>query len=209
MNRQQEPLERNPWVPEPAAPRPVAYADRPPSYVRLGPTAPHRGLDPPSRGGLPLWTPNELPAAPWWWVGCHGGAGTTTLSQAVGIGADSGIRAWPVRPDSRTTHVVIVARTHARGLIAAQTVARQWAAGHATGVVLLGLVAVADAPGRLPKDLRDSLRFVAGGVPRLWRIPWVEGWRSAAPGNGVPGGRETVRLAADLSGLVSARQETP
>lgn len=207
MTRQQESFLQNPWVPEPVAPRPAASVDRTPSYVRVGPTEPHRGLAPPSRGGLPLWTPHELPAAPWWWVGCHGGAGTTTLQQAVGAGADAGNRAWPVRPDSGSTHVVLVARTHARGLVAAQAVARQWAAGHATGVVLLGLVAVADAPGRLPKDLRDVLRFVAGGVPRLWRIPWVEGWRSATSSRGGSPVSETSRLAADLTRLAAARQE--
>ncbi|WP_436788049.1 DUF6668 family protein [Yinghuangia sp. YIM S10712] len=126
----------------------------------------------------------------------------------MGVGADSGIRAWPVRPDSGMTYVILVARTHVRGLTAAQTAARQWASGHANGVVLLGLVAVADAPGRLPKDLRESLRFVAGGVPRLWRIPWVEAWRSAGPGHGGAPIRETARLATDLSHLVSAKQET-
>lgn len=210
MNRQQEAHQRNPWVPDPVVASPLPEADGRPSYVRLGPAEPQRGraLAPPSRGGLPLWRPNELPTAAWWWVGCHGGAGTTTLHQEVGAGAESGIRGWPTRADGGRTHVVLVTRTHARGLTAAQTVARQWAAGHAGNVELLGLVAVADAPGRLPKALRESLRFVAGGVPRLWRIPWVEGWRSVEPSRGGPSIRETAKLAADLERLVPAKQET-
>ncbi|WTW98821.1 hypothetical protein OG216_38185 [Streptomycetaceae bacterium NBC_01309] len=210
MSRQHEPFERNPWVPEPIEANPAPAAVARPSYVRLGPSEPQggRGLAPPSRGGLPLWTPDDLPTAAWWWVGCHGGAGTTTLHQEVVGGAESGIRGWPCRPDGGRTNVVLVARTHARGLTAAQNVARQWAAGYAGSVVLLGLVAVADAPGRLPKALRDSLRFVAGGVPRLWQVPWVENWRTAEQPRGGPTIRETAKLAADLTRLAAAKQET-
>lgn len=210
MNRQQEPLERNPWVPERIERAPVSPNGVRPSYVRLGPTEPQRGrsLAPPSHGGLPLWTPNEPPRAAWWWVGCHGGAGTTTLHQEVDGGTDSGIRGWPNRPDNAQARVVLVARTHARGLTAAQTVARQWAAGYAGNVELLGLVAVADAPGRLPKALRDSLRFIAGGVPRLWRVPWVEGWWMTERSHGSPTIKETAKLAADLTRLVAEKQET-
>jgi hypothetical protein len=94
--------------------------------------------------------------------------------------------------------VVIVARTSARGLLAAKAVAKQWASGLVHGVELLGLVLVADAPGRLPKPLRDLSKVVSGGYPRTWQMPWVESWRlgddpllDAAP-------REARRLVDDL-----------
>ncbi|WP_436772181.1 DUF6668 family protein [Yinghuangia sp. YIM S09857] len=174
--------------------------------MSVGPDRPHRGLSTPDVG-LPLWTPQQWPVARWWWVGCHGGAGVTKLHHEVPGGADLGVRAWPIRPDGGATQVVLVARTHARGLTAAQDAARQWASGAAGNVVLLGLIAVADAPGRMPKALSDSLRFVAGGLPRLWRIPWVEDWRSAYPSHTGPSIRETVRLAADLARLVPSSLE--
>lgn len=161
----------------------------------------------PTQGGLPLWTADGRARALWWWIGCHGGAGATTLHHEIPGGVDPGVRAWPVRPEGRPANVVLVARTHARGLTAAQAIARQWAAGQSGGAVLLGLVAVADAPGRLPKSLSGALRFVAGGVPRLWRIPWVEDWRAGASALGGPSTRATSQLAADLARLVSERRE--
>jgi hypothetical protein len=36
---------------------------------------------------------------------------------------------------------------------------------------------MADAPGRLPKEIRDFSRVVAGGVPHVWHFPWVDAWR--------------------------------
>jgi hypothetical protein len=42
---------------------------------------------------------------------------------------------------------------------------------------VLGLVLIADAPGRLPRVLDDFADIVGGGVPRVWDIPWIEEWR--------------------------------
>lgn len=36
---------------------------------------------------------------------------------------------------------------------------------------------MADAPGRLPKEIRDFARVVGGGVPHMWHFPWVDAWR--------------------------------
>jgi hypothetical protein len=77
--------------------------------------------------------------------------------------------------------VVLVARSDVRGLTAAQRAATQWASGSVLGVDLLGLVISADAPGRLPRPLRDLSALVAGGVPRVWHLPWIEPWRTDAP----------------------------
>ncbi|MDN5762642.1 MAG: hypothetical protein L0H41_10045 [Microlunatus sp.] len=98
--------------------------------------------------------------------------------------------------------MVIVARTSARGLLAAKAAAKQWASGLVQDVELLGLVLVADAPGRLPKPLRDLMKVVSGGYPRTWHVPWVESWRlgddlllDAAP-------RDVRRLVDDLRTLL-------
>ncbi len=129
-------------------------------------------------GGLPVkefpvGRPHSAQAA-LWWAGCHGGAGVTTLIAVTGGGRDSG-RHWPVLASGAESKVVLVARTHGGGLRAAQTAARQWASGSLSAQIeLLGLVLVADAPGRLPRPLRDFARLVAGGVPRTWDIEWHE-----------------------------------
>lgn len=213
MNRRAEPHEPNPWVTAPAAsavPAAVTSAQRQgPSYMRLGPSHPlERGVDPLSRGGLGFRR-TDLPDAAWWWVGCHGGAGASTLSAAVPGGAEPGEPKWPVHTTPCRVRVLLVARTHARGLHAAQEAATQWASGAVPHVDLLGLVAVADAPGKLPRPLRDALRFVAGGVPRLWHVPWIEAWRLGQAPHSAPRVRAVVQLAADLARLAANSREVP
>lgn len=85
--------------------------------------------------------------------------------------------AWPLVPTSPAPRVLLVARTSASGLRAAQITATQWAAGASPPIDLLGLVLVADAPGRLPRPLRELAQLVGGGVPRTWLLPWSEPWR--------------------------------
>jgi len=116
-----------------------------------------------------------------WLVGVHGGAGETTVEQLLDDAARASYHAWPIAPSNeRPARVVLLARTHATGLRAAQHVATEWAAGVAR-VDLVGLVLIADAPGRLPRPLKDFAELVAGGVPRVWRVPWVRAWREGEP----------------------------
>jgi hypothetical protein len=65
------------------------------------------------------------------------------------------------------------------GLRAAQRAATEWASGSLPGIHVAGLVVMADAPGRLPKEIREFARVVGGGVPHLWHVPWIEEWRFA------------------------------
>jgi hypothetical protein len=136
-------------------------------------------------------------AARWWWLGCHGGAGVTSLGAAVPGGADAS-RCWPLSAAGRQ-RIVLVARSHPTGLHAAQLAARQWASGVLPGVELLGLVVVSDAPGRLPPPLRDLVRLVSGGVPRTWTVPWSEAWRL-----GQPSPRDAAALARNLLSLTES-----
>jgi hypothetical protein len=99
--------------------------------------------------------------------------------------------------------VLLVARTHASGLCAAQAAARQWAAGALPNVRLLGLVAIADAPGKLPKPLKDLLRLISGGVPRLWELPWSEALRLGDPPGQARLPSAYARLAQDLDKVIS------
>lgn len=142
-------------------------------------TAQPGGLPEPLEG-LPQ---QPLPAdadAPWWWVGCHGGAGVSTLGAALPPGRPYG-RAWPQPGEGASARVVLVARSSAVGLIAAQAAIRQWAGGACPRVELLGLAVLADAPGRLPKPLQELIALLAGGVPHLWVLPWVEALRVTPP----------------------------
>jgi hypothetical protein len=68
---------------------------------------------------------------------------------------------------------------------------------------VIGLVLVADAPGRLPKPLAELRHLVSGAYPHVWDVPWVEAWRQGDP----PGARNTPkevgRMAEVLRSLTS------
>ena len=112
-----------------------------------------------------------------WIVGAHGGAGTSTWAHLLGAG-DAGA-AWPqhVNP-SRALSIVVCCRSTAAGLRAAQDVAIEWASGALPGQ-LVGLVVGADAPGCLPRELREQLQITSGAFPRYTFVPWQAQWRFA------------------------------
>ncbi|MFL2002063.1 DUF6668 family protein [Microbacterium sp. A1-JK] len=146
---------------------------------------------------LPRWL-QAWPATVWW-LGVHGGAGESTLS-ALATGSRPAQHGWPIPDTGGTAHrVVLVARANWGGLTAAQRAATEWASGAlGDGVRLEGLVLIADAPGRLPKPLRDLQQVISGGVPRVWTLPWVDAWRlgPVEPFTALP--REFRALLADL-----------
>lgn len=103
-------------------------------------------------------------------VGAHGGAGATSLAASdPELLFDCGA-AWPSTHGKQAC--ILVARTSARGLHAAQTALQQWAAAETPSVDVLGLVLIADAPGKLPKPLKELVHVVSGGAPRTWHLPW-------------------------------------
>jgi hypothetical protein len=166
----------------PRAPQPWSV-----KFARQG--SPRRNIDVP-RGAATIW-----------WLGVHGGAGETTLAQLLEGSWETG-HAWPHSNGQPTElpHVILVARTNARGLRAAQLAAIEWASG-SVAVQLHGLVFVADAPGRLPKPLRDFAHIVAGGVPRVWRLPWVEAWRLGEPVSANTAPKAVTDVLDDLRAL--------
>lgn len=140
----------------------------------------------PAHVPAPAWTPGaevrvtqglpvvDAPSEPGLWVvGAHGGAGATTWAHLLGAG-DAGC-AWPRPP--HPVQVLVVARANRTGLRAAQAAAIQWASGAVEAVDLVGLLLVADAPGRMPKGLRDYARLVKGAFPQVIDMGWVESWR--------------------------------
>lgn len=165
-----------------------------------GPAGPQANVPAPSHelGHMQALGPAKL-----WVVGAHGGAGVSTLLALGEPGEWSSTdRAWPYDPTGGVLPTVLVARTSAAGLLAAQSALTQWAGGGVhPSVRLLGLVLAADAPGHLPKPLRDLAKVVGGGAPRTWSLPWSEAVRLGGPVSKF--GRPFTRLASDLRSLAS------
>ncbi len=195
----------NPWVlsPQNDVPTSVSTPMRMPSMVPAwGPVAPQSGVPSPDRvDQLPVH--DHRSGAALWWLGVHGGSGETTLAELVPEWQAADHK-WPRVPGVELSRVVLTTRSSARGLRAAQVAATQWASGLVPFVDLLGLVIVADAPGRLPRPLRDLARVVAGGFPRTWELPWDEGWRLGEQPLLQGSTRPVQRLIDDLSALVRA-----
>jgi hypothetical protein len=143
---------------------------------------------------IPLTPPGRQPG--WFFVAAHGGAGTTLLSrlswQAIendeggwrsdgrgraAYGMDSG-RGWPDPALEPTGRVVVVCQTTMRGLGWARDAAAQHLSGATPhGLELIGLVTIADQPGRLPHQIRAARDLLTGAYPRVWHLPYVEAYR--------------------------------
>ena len=179
--------------PDTAAPVPTRRDER------HGATAPQTGIPVPD-------TIDRLPRrdAAWpatiWWLGVHGGAGESTLA-ALTAGTRPCEHAWPIPTTAGTTHrVVLVARTNYAGLLTAQHAATEWAANTlGDAIQLAGLALVADAPGRRPKELRHLEHIIAGGVPHVWNLPWVNAWRLGPPDATAALPKEFRALFTDLT----------
>jgi hypothetical protein len=122
---------------------------------------------------------------------------------AIPGGVDAG-RWWPICDPPAFVRVVLVARSDAHGLRAAQTAAWQWSSSsHLRSVRLLGLAVIAEAPGRRPKPLRDLLTLISGGVPKVWDLPWVEELRLGDPPDQIQMPAPYTVLASDLYTLMT------
>lgn len=164
-------------------------------------------------------TSGSTAAGSLWLLGAHGGAGVSTLAGLDDGWIDAG-RAWPARSGPGRSAVVIVARTHARGLLAARSLLAERAAGEAVSPAaapaaaeVLGLVLVADAPGRLPKPLRQLVDHVSGAAAHVWHLGWLPELRFVAgetASNSADSGadeqlpRELQRLVDDLTAAAIA-----
>lgn len=140
-------------------------------------------------------TETEMSASVWW-LGVHGGAGESTL-ETLFVGSRACDHLWPVGPIGAPTRVVLVARTNAHGLRAVQTAVRD-ASERELAVSIRGLVLMADAPGRLPRQLRELAELVAGAASPVWRFPWVPAWRLGEPPSGANAPCEAAQLLEQL-----------
>ncbi|MFI0968307.1 hypothetical protein ACH4S8_44290 [Streptomyces sp. NPDC021080] len=125
------------------------------------------------------------------WIATHGGAGSSTLATVFG-GHDAG-RDWP-RPDrGEPASVLLVGRTHAAGLDAVSHTLDIFRRGDAPpGLDLDAIVLVADAPGRLPRQLTQRIKVI-NSVIDVYRVPWMPAWRTGDLAGPLP--READPLA--------------
>lgn len=134
-------------------------------------------------------------------LAAHGGAGVSTLLRAglAAAGAVDGQRRWP-----SAGQVLLVARTSTAALERARDLAREHASGRAgPHTELVGLVLVADAPGRLPARIGALADLVTGGFARCWQVPWLTEWRLAAATEPLPVHPEVARLSTDLHAMTT------
>lgn len=192
---------RNPWLPEPEAiddeTPDLNVEDELPPLV--GPDSPQSETVDRPDGQWRLPTVNYDQSPPLWWLGVHGGAGESSLA-SLEPAWSAAEHCWPASRGG-DENVVLVARTSFNGLTAAQKVIEQWASGDVAEVNVLGLVLIADSPGKPPKPLRQYADLISGGVPRTWRLPWVEAWRIDPPSlQNSP--RAVRKLIKDLSVII-------
>ncbi|MFJ8751499.1 DUF6668 family protein [Streptomyces sp. NPDC102441] len=134
------------------------------------------------------------------WVNAHGGGGAGTLVRVLG-GADLGQR-WPEPARGEPGGVLLVARTHAKGMQAASKALNALRLGdHPTGVHLIAVVLVADAPGRLPRELGRRVRVLRSAA-EVHRVPWIPAWRLGEEVDPLP---KQVRALAELASGASGR----
>ncbi|MFI9028571.1 hypothetical protein [Streptomyces sp. NPDC053560] len=126
------------------------------------------------------------------WVNVHGGAGATTLATLFG-GADVGQR-WPDPARGEPSTLLLVARTHAVGLRGVSQTLDLFRRGEQpAGLQIAAVVLVADAPGRLPRELQQRIKILGSAVA-VHRVPWIAAWRTGAKLDGsLP--RELLALA--------------
>lgn len=140
------------------------------------------------------------------WVGAHGGAGATTLTALV-PGTVDGRGVWPADlpvgvPRTHQTPVILTARSTVRGLLAAKQSITHAHLGGLPEINLLGLVVIADAPGRKPREIRDLTRLVCGGVSRSWQIDFLPALRLVEkPSDLESAPADLARLRRDIDAL--------
>lgn len=181
--------------PAPVAPPPVEEQPPPSTVAAPGVQVPRwQPHQPRTAAPAPAGRLSEHGVA---WVSAHGGCGATTLTAVLG-GVDLGCR-WPNAGRHEPARVLLVARTHAQGLRAASRALNAVREGrHPAGMELVGLVLVADAPGRLPRTLVSRVKVLRSAVP-VHRIPWIAPWRVGRKVDRLP--RQVTRLEQRVRAL--------
>jgi hypothetical protein len=114
----------------------------------------------------------------------HGAAPSSAPAFAVSAG-----RGWPNPRLEPPRPCVVVCRTSLHGLAWARDAAAQYLCGRAPeGLRLMGLLTIADQPGRLPPPLSTGRSLLTGLYAHSWHLPYLQQYRlfSGLPGAGLP-----------------------
>ncbi|TDQ55009.1 hypothetical protein [Actinorugispora endophytica] len=122
-------------------------------------------------------TAEEAPTTDCVLLGCHGGAGTSTLAALLGTQWDLGsYESETLRIETFGRPLLLVTRdsapASARAVEAVTGVS-------GSGTTVAGLVVVADGSGPEPREATVRLRLVEDRVERVVRFPFVAGLRYA------------------------------
>lgn len=194
----------NPWVRRP----PTTPVEAQPEAPALPPvTGATRPAPPPVPRHLGATAAGPLGAravqpAQLYVVGAHGGSGESRLASLIPNAYATG-HAWPDLPAGISRPSVLVARGDITGLLAARSAAAQWARGLAGPSQLVGLVIMADVPGKMPRPLHDFLAVISGGVPRCWPFPFIDSWRLSESSEPDALPRQAQKVLRDLTVLMS------
>ena len=181
-------------APPPVGPqpgRPVKGAVRQVTKVRTSLLVPRPDVFPPPttlRGTHLESIGNPFLADGWFLLAAHGGAGAGLLARLSagqqdggGVGLDAG-HLWPEPALETSGAVVVVSRTTVSGLTKARDLGAQYLSGAApSGTALLGVVLVADQPGKLPPPVAASVALLDGVFARTWHVPYVPQYRLVGP----------------------------
>ncbi len=180
---------------------PAAVGGRP-AYRTNTLNAPRADVFLPPTRGLPM-RPTAIAAngvrPAWYFIAAHGGSGAGLLATfswqpyeaAMKAAREAGEqpgelppfglaagRAWPNPALEPTGRSIVVCQTTMRGLAWARDLAAQYLSGGAPkGTHLLGVVTVADQPGRLPQPIAAAKNLLAGAYPDAWHVPYVPEYR--------------------------------
>ncbi len=114
--------------------------------------------------------------ASWLFLAAHGGAGAATLTRySRQLGRTYAAHYSPQLPEHLP--IVLVCRDHIAGLWSAQ----QIAATHDLAPRLIGLVVVAESPGKAPRPVTGTVQLLRGAVPQLWQVPYIAPLRLVHP----------------------------
>lgn len=156
----------------------------------------------------------------WFLLAAHGGAGAgllAQLSQATSddapelqlVGQDAG-QLWPDPTLETTGAVVVVTRTTVSGLTKARDLAAQYLAGAApAGTTLLGVVVVADQPGKPPAPVAASIKLIDGVFARTWQVPYVPEYRVVGPEQAPPMHPLIADVLTDIRSAVTSLTAFP
>ena len=173
-----------------------------PAYRDATLNAPRADVFMPPTRGLPTRSTPVTPAGVrpcWFFVAAHGGSGANLLAKFSWQPYEAGVKAakeagerpgelppfglavgrvWPNPTLEPTGIAIVVCQTTMRGLAWARDLAAQYLSGRTPpGTHLLGVVTVADQPGRLPQPINAAKNLLAGAYLHTWHVPYVPEYR--------------------------------